>query len=475
MRRIPALARPGIPDAVQAALDRAVLLAVAPASARQAVPDRVLAGFIGGRAEAAALADPWAALPTALPAPLASDPRLRAVEAATGVPAVVAVRAVGSAAPPTAPPRSSPLVQAEAVRASLDAAEVALREAGWQHAATALDQARAAAGGLVQALTAKAPNPLRRLPAAASPALAAAADAALAQLQVRAGNAPDGLPAALAEARASLAALDSPPPAVLGPLAALAPDSIRALPTAPAAPSLVLPRLIPPPLVLSARPMPSLPAAWPALPPASLPTGWGGRPASVEPAAEAAPPDPPDGPGQPSYGAVTAGALAGMAAAARLMCRNGLGSPLDWDALARLIAGFDACAGTMPPLDAGDYGRLMQWSSLARQLALLRGQFGLTPWDPAQQPALAKALRDRACWLAERPPWPERDGRRQPAALAAAGGMRRSLRHAEPWRGRAAGAWRPVAPGRSHAAARGSGPGPGSADDGGARCHGRVA
>jgi hypothetical protein len=394
LRRMPALARPGV-----------------------AVPDRVLAGFVGSRAEAAALADPWAASPAAAPAPLAGNPRARAILASTGVPAAVAVAAAGSAAPPAAPPKPGVLVRAEAARASLGAAESALREAGadagWQRAATALDQARAAAGRLVQALAAEAATPLRRLPAAAPPALAAAADAALARLQARAGDAaaPPALFAALAAVRAGLAGLDPPPLAVLAPLAALAPEPalLRVLPAAPAAPGLAAPRLIPLPLALLGHPLPALAPAWPGLPPASLPVGWGGRPAPPEPVADAVPPDPPDGPGVPPYGAAAAGALAGMAAAARLMRRNGCGDPLDLDALARMIAAFDSWADTMPPLDDGDYARLMQWSGLARQLALLRGQLGVVPWDPAQQPALAEALRDRARWLADRPPWPERE------------------------------------------------------------------
>jgi hypothetical protein len=406
LRRMPALARPGVSDAAQAALDQAVLLAAAPARARQSVPDRVLASFTGKGAEAAALADPWAASPVAAASALvAEDPRLRAIQSITGAPAAVAAMAGGSASLPVALPKPGPLIRAEAVRTSLGAAEAALRDAGLRHAAIALDQARAAAGGLVQALAEGATNPLRRLQVAPA-ALAEAADAGLARLQARAA---DGLFTALAEARQSLTALDSPPLAVLAPLAALVPEPIRSLRAPPTFPSFAASRLVPPPLALPARIVPSLAAAWPALPPVNLPMGWGGRPALPEPPAAAAPPDPPDGPGLPPYDAAAAGALAGMAAAARLMRLNGLGNPLDWDALARLIAGFDAWAGTMPPLDAGDYASLMQWSGLARQLALLRGQLGFTPWDPVQQPALAEALHDRARWLSERSPWPERE------------------------------------------------------------------
>ncbi len=389
--RLPVLMRPGLSARAEAALAQAVLLASVPATVRHAVPDTVLAGF-GPPRQPSALQNPWAA-GAALPAPPATrDPRGRAVATVIGL---------TPPAPPPSPPSAQPAPPNEAQR-RLQAAKDRLGEAaaalladGQLEAADALDQARVAAARLVM--------PMRRSTAEA-PAVGSftSADAVLARLQAGAGTA--GLHDGLATLRQALTHLADDPMAepVAAPIAALA-TRRAALPT----PRLVAkPRATPPP-----RRIPALPAIpVPVESPATTRTDpWGVRaPLPARPLAE--PPSEEPRFAAP-YDTLTAGALSGIAAACGLMRRNGLGGLGDPGALDRLAAAIEhdnATTDDLPPWDAEDHQRLMQWCGLARQASLLRTRFGLVPWDRDQQPALAAALRQRGHWLAERLPWPGR-------------------------------------------------------------------
>lgn len=389
--RLPVLLRPGLSARAEAALAQAVLLASVPATARQAVPDAVLAGF-GPPRPPPALRNPWAAV-AALPAPPARlDPRGRAIATVTGL---------TPPAPPPSPPPAQPAPPNEAQRRiqaakdRLGEAAAALLADGRVEAADALDQARVAAARLVM--------PIRRSTAEAPVAASfTSADAVLARLQASAGTA--GLHDGLVALRQALTHLADDPMTepVAAPIAALTARR-AALPT----PRLVAkPQAAPPP-----RRIPALPAIpVPVEPPvATRADPWGVRaPLPARPLAELPSEEPRFA---APYDTLTAGALSGIAAASRLMRRNGLGGLGDPGALDRLAAAIEHDNGTaddLPAWDAEDHQRLMQWCGLARQASLLRTRFGLLPWDPDQQVALAEALHQRARWLAERPPWPGR-------------------------------------------------------------------
>lgn len=420
--RLPVLVRPGLDPAAEAALGRAVLLASVPGSVRDAVPDAALARFLGRRRSTAAPGDPWSAMPagpdTALPE--RPDPRQRAILAAA--PAMAAP----AAAPPLAATADAPpaaidarLLRARSAKAALGAAESLLRaraEAGslaWRGPADALDQARAAAGRLVRAL--EEAHADRRVMASAAPELAAA-DAHLARWQDAAG-APDRVDEAaeaLAAARAALAGLAGAAPepltqAIAAPILRQgAARSRRAVP--PRAPP--EPRLAPSP-----RRVPSLPPAPPQETAAIGPRGRPATPAQGWGSRAPAPADPPAMPGAVDEGEpqpfdpATAGMLAGIAAAARLMRGQGLGSagdPRAIDRLATTIAAFEAEAARAPAIAEEDLDRLVRWGGLARQAGTLRERLGVVPWESDGASALADGLRRRARWLAERPAWLER-------------------------------------------------------------------
>ncbi len=417
--RLPVLVRPGLDPAAEAALGRAVQLASVPGSARDAAPDAALARFLGRRRSAAAPGDPWSAMPAgpdrALPE--RPDPRQRAVLAAA--PAMAAP----AAAPPLAGTADAPpaaidarLLRARSAKAALGAAESLLHaraEAGaaaWRGPADALDQARAAAGRLVRAL--EEAHADRRAMASAAPDLAAA-DALLARWQDAAGapGSIDEAAEALAAARTALAGLAPEPlaQAIAAPILRQgAADARRVAPprTPPEQRLAPLPRRVPslPPApaqetaAMGSRGRPAAPAQ-----------GWGSRapapadpPAMAEAAVEGEP---------PPYGPSTAGTLAGIAAAARLMRRQGLGSAGDPRAIDRLgttIAAFEAEAARAPAIAEEDLDRLVRWGGLARQAGTLRERIGVVPWESDGASALADGLRRRARWLAERPAWPER-------------------------------------------------------------------
>jgi hypothetical protein len=100
--------------------------------------------------------------------------------------------------------------------------------------------------------------------------------------------------------------------------------------------------------------------------------------------------------------------LAGMAAALRLMRRQGLGDPASPGAMDRLAALVTEPPAADPPPDPADLERLVGWAGLARQAALLRERFGVWPWQAGAAATLAEGLQARAAWLAARPAWPGR-------------------------------------------------------------------